>query len=142
MYILVVLIYTCALFVDVHILVDAHFVNVFCVVGCVLVVDVPICTYLLSRLFKIKAQVDVRMMCTCTLFVDVHNAHFVNVLCVVVCVLVVDVPICTYLLSMLFKIKAHVDIHLMCTCTLFVDVHILVGAHFVNVLCCCVCTGY
>jgi hypothetical protein len=82
------------------------------------------------------------MMCTCTLFVDVHNAHFVNVLCVVVCVLVVDVPICTYLLSMLFKIKAHVDIHLMCICTLFVDVHILVGAHFVNVLCCCVCTGY
>jgi hypothetical protein len=55
MYILVVLIYTCALFVDVHILVDPHFVNVFCVVGCVLVVDVPICTYLLSRLFKIKA---------------------------------------------------------------------------------------
>jgi hypothetical protein len=37
---------TCALFVDVHILVDAHFVNVCCVVVCVLVVDVPICTYL------------------------------------------------------------------------------------------------
>jgi hypothetical protein len=120
----------------------AHFVNVFCVAGCVLVVDVPTCTYLLSRLFKIKAQVDVHKMCTCALFVDVHNEHFVNVLCVVMSVMVVDVPICTYLLSMLFKIKAHVDVHLMCTCTLFVDVHILVDAHFINVLCCCVCTGY
>jgi len=38
---------TCALFVDVHILVDAHFVNVFCVVVCVLVVDVHICTCLI-----------------------------------------------------------------------------------------------
>jgi hypothetical protein len=37
---------TCALFVDVDILVDAHFVNVCCVAACVLVVDVPICTYL------------------------------------------------------------------------------------------------
>jgi hypothetical protein len=35
MYILVVLMCTCALFVDVQILVDAHFVNVFCVDECI-----------------------------------------------------------------------------------------------------------
>jgi hypothetical protein len=55
----------------VQILVDAHFINVLCVARCVLVVDVPFCTYLLSRLFEIKAQVDVHVMCTC--------AHFARV---------------------------------------------------------------
>jgi len=90
MYILDVLMCTCALFVYVYILVDAHFVNVFCVARCVLFVDVPIFTHLLSMLFKIKALVDVHVMCTCALFVDVHiliDAHFVNVFCVAVSVI-------------------------------------------------------
>jgi hypothetical protein len=66
---------TCALFVDVLILVDTHFVNVFYVARCILVVDVAICIYLLSKLFEIKAQVDVHVMCTC--------AHFARVcLCI------------------------------------------------------------
>jgi hypothetical protein len=81
---------------------------------------------LLRGLFEINAQVDVHVMCTCALFVDnVHilvDTHFVNVFCVAGCVLVVDVPICTYLLSRLFEIKAQVDVHVMCTCAHFARV--------------------
>jgi len=55
----------CIRVVDVHTCcVGAHFVNVFCVTGCVLVVDVPGYLSLLSRLFEIKPQVDVHVMCT------------------------------------------------------------------------------
>jgi hypothetical protein len=48
-------------------LVDAHFINVFVLLGVYwllmfMFVDVPICTYLLSRLFKIKGQVDVHVL--------------------------------------------------------------------------------
>jgi hypothetical protein len=66
MYILVVLMYTCAHF--------GRCTFCECMLCCclILVVDVPICTYLWSRLFEIKAQVDDHVMCTCALFVDVH----------------------------------------------------------------------